>query len=80
MSSVSIWIQIRSDATVGNALLWEENSVKLLGLLIDSELTFNDHVKIICKKASQKLAASLRLAYILSVEKRKTLSKTFSES
>ena len=35
-------------ASVGNALLWEENSVKLLGLFIDSELNLNNHVKIIC--------------------------------
>ena len=67
-------------ASVGDALLWEENSVKLLGLFIDSELSFNNHVKIICKKASQKLTATLRLANILSVEKRKILLKTFFES
>ena len=67
-------------ASVGDALLWEENSVKLLGLFIDSELSFNNHVKIICKKASQKLTATLRLADILSVEKRKILLKTSFES
>ena len=49
-------------ASVGDALLWEENSVKLLGLIIDSELTFNSYVQMICKKASQKLTAILRLA------------------
>ena len=27
-------------ASVGDALLWEENSAKLLGLIIDSKLTF----------------------------------------
>ena len=41
-------------ATVGDALIWEV-SAKLLGIIIDSSLTFNDHVKMICKKASQKL-------------------------
>ena len=34
-------------ASVGDALLSEENSVKLLGLIIDSELTFNSYVQII---------------------------------
>ena len=67
-------------ASVGDALLWEENSVKLLGLFIDSELSFNNHVKIICKKASQKFTATLRLANILIVEKRKIPLKTFFES
>ena len=46
-------------ASVGDALLWEENSVKLLGLIIDCELTFNSYVQMICKKASQKLTAIL---------------------
>ena len=44
-------------ASVRDALLWEENSVKLSGLIIDSELTFNSYVQMICKKASQKLTA-----------------------
>ena len=67
-------------ASVGDALLWEENSVKLLGLIIDSELTFNSYVQMICKKASQKLTAILRLANIISEKKKKVLLKTFFES
>ena len=39
-------------ATVGDALIWEEISAKLLRINIDSSLTFNDHVKVICKEAS----------------------------
>ena len=31
-------------ATVGDALIWEEFSAKLLGIIIDSSLTFNDYV------------------------------------
>ena len=38
-------------AKVGDALILEENAVKLLGLVIDSGLTFNNHVKAIYKKA-----------------------------
>ena len=41
-------------ASLSDETIWEENAVKLLGILIDSNLTFNDHLKIICKKASQK--------------------------
>ena len=67
-------------ANVGDALLWEENTAKLLGILIDRDLSFNDHVKMICKKASQKLAAISRLANILSKDKRKLLIRTFFES
>ena len=67
-------------ASIGDELIWEENAVKLLGLIIDRELTFDTYVRIICKKASQKLTAILRLANILSEHKRKVLLKTFFES
>ena len=38
--------------SVGDALLWEENSVELVGLSIYTNLTFDKHLQIICKKAS----------------------------
>ena len=56
-------------ASVGDALLGVEKSVKLLGLIIDSELTFNNCVKMIYKKVSQKLTAIVRLANIISEKK-----------
>ena len=37
-------------ASVGDALLKEENSVKLLGLIIESELAFNSYVQMMCIK------------------------------
>ena len=67
-------------ASVGDALLWEENSVDLLGLFIDSNFTFDIHLQTICKKASQKLTAILRSANITSQEKRIVMLKTFFES
>ena len=51
-------------ASVGDALLWEENSVKLLAIFTDSRLSFDIHVQTIYKKASQKLTVILRLANI----------------
>ena len=44
-------------AQVGDVLIWEENAVKLLVLIIDSRLTFNNHAKAIYKNALQKLTA-----------------------
>ena len=67
-------------AKVGDALSWEENSVKLLGLSINSDLSFHGHVKVICKNASQKLSAIARLANVVSDQKKKVLIKTFFES
>ena len=66
-------------AKVGDAPLWEEHSVKLLGLFIDSDLSFHGHVKVLCKKAAQKLAIA-RLANVISEHTRKVLIKTFFES
>ena len=53
-------------AKLGGELLWEEDSAKLLGILIDSSLRFDNHVKMICKKASQKLTATSRMSHYLS--------------
>ena len=42
-------------AKIGNSLIWEERIIKLLGINIDSKLTFHQHVSIICDKAGRKL-------------------------
>ena len=39
-------------AKIGNENIIETHSVKLLGMSIDSELTFGKHMDIICKTAS----------------------------
>ena len=59
--------------SVGDALIREGNSVKLLGLII--ELTFSSSVQMIFKKASQKLTVILRLANIPSEKKEKSFVK-----
>ena len=67
-------------ASVDDAIIWEENSVELLVIFIDSNLAFNEHNKTICKKASQKLTVLLRMANILPGEQRKVLVNTFFDS
>ena len=67
-------------ASVDDAIIWEENSVELLGIFIDSNLSFNEHVKTICKKAPQKLTVLLRMANILAGEQHKVLVNTFFDS
>ena len=79
MLSIRVWSQIRSNVYIGDALLWEENLMKLSGLIVESVLTSNSYVKLNCKKASQKLTAILRLANSTSKKKKKLL-KTFFES
>ena len=66
--------------TIGNKEVVGENSVKLLGVEIDSKLNFNEHVTKLCKKANQKLHALARIAKYLSSEKLRILMKSFIDS
>ena len=52
--------------TVGSYTVSSTDVVKLLGINIDSQLTFYPHVKEVCKKASQKIKALLRIRNYLS--------------
>ena len=65
---------------IGNATIRNTNSEKLLGITIDSKLTFNEHVKNLCKKASQKLHALARIANYMSQEKLRIIMKAFVTS
>ena len=51
--------------SVTNFTIQNSNSEKLLGIIFDNELTFNNHVSELCAKASQKLhALSLEFAIL----------------
>ena len=52
----------------------------LLGIKIDKDLKFDDHVNSLCKKACQKLNVFARLAPYMNVEKRRIIMKAFIES
>ena len=54
--------------------------VKLLGIHIDNKLTFEPHVRSLCKKASQKLNAFARIACSLKFHQRKLVLNTFITS
>ena len=56
------------------------SSVKLLGVTIDNELKFDEHVSKLCKKASQKLHALARVSNYMSQDKLRMLMKAFIES
>ena len=55
----------------------ETHLVKLLGANIESELTFKNHMGIVCRKASQKLNALSRLCSIIHFRKRRMLMQAF---
>ena len=66
-------------AKVGDELIWESNYEKLLGLTIDKDLNFNQHLSILCK-VSKKVSALARMAKIVPFHKNRLLFKTFIES
>ena len=53
---------------------------KLLGVTIDSELKFENHITELCLKVSKKINALCRISSFMSLEKRRTLMKAFLES
>ena len=63
-----------------NSHIIETHLVKLLGIKIESELTFNNYMEAVCKKASQKLNALSRLCFIIPFQKRKILMHAFFDS
>ena len=65
---------------IDHTMVIETHLVKLLGITIESDLTFDKHVAIVCKKASQKLNAHSRLCALISFDKRKMLMNAFFNS
>ena len=69
-----------TDVSIGDPSLTTSTKETLRGILIDSELSFDQHISSICSKASKKLHALGRIASFMSFEKRITLMKAFIES
>ena len=67
-------------AKIGNENIIEKDTVKLLGMSIDSTLTFNEHMDLICKTASKKVNALSRQCSILPFHRRKVLMNAFFDS
>ena len=53
---------------------------KLVGVTLDSELKFENDITELCLKVSKKLNALCRISSPMSLEKRRTLMKTYIES
>ena len=52
----------------------------MLGVPIDKNLNFNEHLSNLCKKVSLKVTALARLDKLLPFYKKRVLLKTFIES
>ena len=53
---------------------------KLLGITIDNNMKFEEHVSRLCKKASHKLHALARVSNFMNVEQRRKIMKAFIAS
>ena len=53
---------------------------KLLGVKIDVNLNFNDHISDLCKKASRKISALATVIPFMGLNKRKLLMNAFFTS
>ena len=51
-----------------------------MGIKIDNKLTFEEHVKRLCKKASQKVSAVARISSLMRFEQRKRIVNLFITS
>ena len=64
-----------------NAFLESEESVELLGVKIDQNLDFNEHITDLLKRGNQKLHALMRISkFVTDKDKLKLIMRTFIES
>ena len=65
---------------IQNFQIFNSKCEKLLGIKIDSSLSFTEHVTDLCNKASQKLHALSRVAKFMNAAKRRIIMKAFINS
>ena len=66
--------------SIDGILLAASSHEKLLGVTIDSELKFENHIKELCLKVDKKNKVLCHMSSSMSLEKRRTLMKAFIES
>ena len=65
---------------IGNADVVNSSEEKLLGVQIDSTLSFDNHVSKLCQKASNKLYALARISPYMDQNKQRALMRAFITS
>ena len=79
-SHILFWSNYTVSANIDDHAIVSDNKNELLGIILDSKLSFEDHINNLCKKASQKLNALARIASYVCLEKRKTVMKAYTIS
>ena len=65
---------------IENEIIKNSLQKKLLGIVIDSRLTFEPHVRNLCKKVGQKLHALERIANYMDISKKRSIMNAFTLS
>ena len=64
-------------AKIGESIIKNSEHEKLLGVLLDNQLSFKKHINNLCSKAIQKLNALSRISSYMSLDKRRIIMKAF---
>ena len=62
---------------IQNLCIKASSSEELLGIKIDSNLTFHDHIIALCSEANKKLSALSRVSKYMDINKRRILIKSY---
>ena len=73
-------INVRLTAKIDSNYIESEKEQVLLGITIDSNLTFENHINNTCKRASQKLNTLARVSPYMNMQKRIIIMKSFVTS
>ena len=66
---------------IGRSAIWESQKQKLLGIVIDRNLHFDDYILSQCKKAARSVLSMLvRIRKFMTIESRRILMKVFIKS
>ena len=65
-------------AQIGEVKIWESSKQKLLGFLLDRDLSFNEYVSFLCKKDGRKLSVLSKLSNLMSFQQRRLFIKSFT--
>ena len=66
-----------NELKIGDVNIQACDKVKLLGVLIDKKLNFDEHIKVLCRKASQQLKILFRFKSMLGLKEKKLMYNTF---
>ena len=66
--------------TLRNENIYNHRTAKILGTTFDNKLTFEPHIKNLCKISNQKLSALARICPYISLSKRRKIMNAFFKS